>query len=322
MENKKSDIIVAVWESTGLCNLRCTHCGVEGGLKKTRELTTDEALKMMQKLADQKIPILCLSGGEFTMRKDWKTLFSKALSMFDEVRIITNARLGSSFWQEIAEITPQDCRKKVHISTSLDGNEEIHDLRRGKGNWKLVMELIESKPTDIFLSIVTTFSKTNLAVGDEIVESIKGKADLFSVQLSLPAGRMVGHEDVLQKQEVKILEQKVIDWNEKIQVVIDDCWGYDNAVREKNVWEGCYAGKRLITVLPDGTVKGCITQLEGWGNIITDEIPSMIKFGLSKGLSIPAQCTSCTSFGTICPGGCPTVERLLGQQNCNLFQSL
>ena len=56
---------VVVWNSTRTCNLKCRHCYMNADAKRYRdELTTEEAKRFMDDLADFKVPVLLFSGGE------------------------------------------------------------------------------------------------------------------------------------------------------------------------------------------------------------------------------------------------------------------
>ena len=54
-----------VWNYTEMCNLRCKHCYYSAGNKPSpNELTTSEALKVVDDLADAGVTIIAFSGGE------------------------------------------------------------------------------------------------------------------------------------------------------------------------------------------------------------------------------------------------------------------
>ena len=70
---------IVVWNTTRTCNLRCVHCYTDSDNRKyDGELTTDEAVKLIDELSDFGIPSLLFSGGEPFMRKDLFTLLEYA----------------------------------------------------------------------------------------------------------------------------------------------------------------------------------------------------------------------------------------------------
>ncbi|MCP3678133.1 MAG: radical SAM protein, partial [Deltaproteobacteria bacterium] len=61
---------VVVWCVTKRCNLDCLHCYSGGNTPSDGELSTDEAKKMLDELADIGSPFMILSGGEPFLRED------------------------------------------------------------------------------------------------------------------------------------------------------------------------------------------------------------------------------------------------------------
>jgi len=63
---------VVVWNSTRTCNLRCRHCYMSSdGQKYDGELTTEEAKRFIDDLAEFRVPVLLFSGGEPLIRPDF-----------------------------------------------------------------------------------------------------------------------------------------------------------------------------------------------------------------------------------------------------------
>ena len=68
---------VVIWNLTRRCNLKCRHCyAVAGDRHFPGELTSEEAIAVLDDLAAFRIPALILSGGEPLSRPD--TLGSRA----------------------------------------------------------------------------------------------------------------------------------------------------------------------------------------------------------------------------------------------------
>ena len=63
--------IVAVWEITLACNLKCSHCGSRAGTRRVGELTTSECLDVVAQLARMGVREVALIGGEAFLRRDW-----------------------------------------------------------------------------------------------------------------------------------------------------------------------------------------------------------------------------------------------------------
>ena len=58
-----------VWELTLACNLKCSHCGSRAGKRRPNELTTDEALEVVEALARLGTRELTIIGGEAYLRR-------------------------------------------------------------------------------------------------------------------------------------------------------------------------------------------------------------------------------------------------------------
>ena len=120
-EDKKP---VVVWNVTSRCNLKCTHCyaATEG---QPEELSTDEALSVIDDLAAFGCPVLLFSGGEPFTRPDILTLAHHAVDKGLRVVFSTNGTLIDA--RVAAEI------KAIGVSyagISIDGMAAVHDKFR------------------------------------------------------------------------------------------------------------------------------------------------------------------------------------------------
>ncbi len=123
-EDKKP---VVVWNVTKACNLRCIHCYAKAtGEASKGELTTDEAKRIIDDLAEYGVPVVLFSGGEPLMRRDLIELSEYASSKGMRVVISTN---GTLITKDVAKRL-----KSVglsYIGVSLDGTRSTHDRFRG-----------------------------------------------------------------------------------------------------------------------------------------------------------------------------------------------
>ncbi|MTV47479.1 putative heme d1 biosynthesis radical SAM protein NirJ1 [Heliobacillus mobilis] len=119
---------VVAWNVSRTCNLHCIHCYSDSDeIDYPGELTTQEAIKFIDELADFNVPVLLLSGGEPLMRPDIFELVAHASKRNVRVTFSTNGTL----------ITP-DVAKEIkkygvgYVGISLDGIGENNDKFRGK----------------------------------------------------------------------------------------------------------------------------------------------------------------------------------------------
>ncbi len=178
-----------VWNITRACNLKCLHCYESAGVKGADELTTEEALRGIDILADAGVLILAFSGGEPTIRPDILQLIEHTSDRGMFTAVATNAVLFSS-------------RKKVRefkkaglqfAQISLDGiDPKTHDLFRGvPGTYEKTVKGIKNCVAEgLFVEMATTATRYNV---DEIPALIDFAAKLgvnwFMVYNFVPTGR-------------------------------------------------------------------------------------------------------------------------------------
>ena len=132
---------VVVWNSTKTCNLKCRHCYMESDNRKyNNELTTEEAKKFIDDLAEFNVPVLLFSGGEPLIRPDFFELAEYAVNKNVRPTLSTN---GTLITREVAQRI-----KDIgigYVGISLDGLKEINDKFRGvDGAYELAMKGIEN----------------------------------------------------------------------------------------------------------------------------------------------------------------------------------
>lgn len=124
---------VVVWNVTRACNLRCMHCYARADQRPgEKELTREEAMDVIDDLAEFGAPVVLFSGGEPLTRPDLVELAEYAVSKGMRAVISTNGTL----------ITRDKARelKTVglsYVGVSLDGMEDVNDrFRRKKGAFR------------------------------------------------------------------------------------------------------------------------------------------------------------------------------------------
>ena len=115
------------WDVTNACNLKCKQCYSSSHLRDPDELTTEEAIDVLNQLASIGVFFVYFLGGEPLMRKDFFTLLDRCRQLGLGVMISTNGWLVSSEKAErLVEAGVQ------HVRVSLDGaKSETHDGIRG-----------------------------------------------------------------------------------------------------------------------------------------------------------------------------------------------
>jgi len=119
---------VVVWNVTRSCNLKCIHCYAHAVRQNPEpELDTEQAIRVLDDLADFGAPVVLFSGGEPLLRRDLDRLARYAVEKGMRAVISTNGTL----------ITRKRAKalKEVglsYVGVSLDGLEKVHDHFRGE----------------------------------------------------------------------------------------------------------------------------------------------------------------------------------------------
>ena len=184
-----------VWEMTAACNLHCIHCHASGGKPAPDELTTKEAKRLMDQLAEvSEFRMMAFTGGEPLVRGDLFELLAYSQALGFTNTLATNATL-------IDDTVARRLRRYglVIAAVSLDGfDAATHDYVRGQpGVFEATLKGIRAlRRAGILLHINITAMEYNvdqieplMALVDEL-----GTGILLMYQL-VPVGRGRGIEE-------------------------------------------------------------------------------------------------------------------------------
>ena len=310
----------AVWEITLLCNINCLHCGSNAtNIKRENELSTAEALDLIEQLADVGCRRVVFSGGEPFLRKDWATLSMRIKDLFMQVSYISNGYVVNDDIVDLLKVI-----EPVGISFSLDGGcPETHDYIRGKSGVfeRCINALNKTSKAGLYSSAVTSVHKKNISELQQILDLlVENGVRAWQIQTATPQGRMP-KELALNDEEYYSLAQFIAERRQKYDNIIKiyeaDCIGYYSPLLSPNLhakhWRGCQAGLQVIGIESDGTIKGCLS-LHGKdfeeGNIrersLKDIWNDKSNFVYNRRFSpdlLTGICKDC-KWGAICRGGC------------------
>jgi len=128
---------VVIWLLTSKCNLACHHC-YTARFPQERELDEEQALTLVESMADSGVRHIGFSGGEVFLREDALRIIKRAFKLGMSTSVVTN---GSLLTEEIV--------KELHDSQvltflSIDGaHKETHERIRGSGTWSFVTAAAE-----------------------------------------------------------------------------------------------------------------------------------------------------------------------------------
>ncbi len=202
--------VVIVWNFTNQCNLNCLHCHQDSHSSPNQsELTTSQAFRVVENMADAGLSILTFSGGEPLVRPD---LYEVAKYASDRGIFCSIATNGTLITPEVPEKLYRADIKSVEIG--LDGaSTKTHDfLRNTPGSFDATIEGIKNcvkfgKFRDI--AIATTLNKMNVKEISHIVDLCeKLGATKFYLNRIIAAGRgkNATHLDVSPKEKMEVLD--------------------------------------------------------------------------------------------------------------------
>ncbi len=120
---------VIFWTLTNRCNLRCTHCYNYSGPESATEdeLSTAEAMVLIDDLADMGVPLIIFTGGEPLLREDIFELARYAAGKGIGVALSSNGTLITA--DSALQIQESGIS---YVGISLDGADaETHNRFRG-----------------------------------------------------------------------------------------------------------------------------------------------------------------------------------------------
>jgi mycofactocin biosynthetic radical S-adenosylmethionine protein MftC len=301
------------WEVTLACNLRCTHCLSSSAEPVAGELSTEEALDLVDQLAQEKVFQINFGGGEPFMRPDFLQIIDACHAKGIMTCISTN---GTLFTPELVERLSRT--RLMAIQVSLDGaKKETCESIRGKGTYdKAINALKLLALSNIPTSINTVLTATN---ADEI-PALQVLAEELGVTLRIsrfrPSGRGADNWDKLKPTPAQLIEFS--DWlgqNDNIRTG-DSFFSLTSQERQGLGLNLCGATKLTCCVGPTGKVYPCaflqVDRFEA-GDLrhrrfkdIWDDSEVFESFRRLRILS----CEGCERYDQ-CHGGCPAVAYYL-----------
>ena len=119
---------IVVWTMSRRCNLHCVHCYADSEARDyPGELTVEEARRMLDDLAQFRVPALLLSGGEPVAHPQFFELADYASRLGLRLTLSTNGTLIDRPTAERIRHTGFTC-----VGISFDGLGKVNDRFRGK----------------------------------------------------------------------------------------------------------------------------------------------------------------------------------------------
>jgi radical SAM protein with 4Fe4S-binding SPASM domain len=260
--------VYAVWEVTLRCDLACKHCGSRAGKGRPDELSTDEALSLVDQLAALGVREVSLIGGEVYLREDWETIVRRVRDRGLSCGIVTGGRGFDRARSQAAKDAGVTA-----VSVSVDGLEATHDRLRGvRGSHAAAMEALSHlEAVGLSRSCNTQLNRWNLHEIPTLFESlIPTGIHAWQVQFTVAMARAADNASML-LEPYQLLEAMpmVASLKRRADEVGVRLWSGNNVgyfgPYEKELYEGssaghhlsCGAGSSGLGIEANGDVKGC-----------------------------------------------------------------
>ncbi len=324
--------IYVVWELTLACDLACRHCGSRAGKARPNELNREEALSLVGELARAGTREITFIGGEAALYPAWLEVVAEARRLGIRPTLTTG---GRRFGASAAEAAAQAGMQAVSIS--VDGLEGVHDrLRAVPGSFQACAQAAQAvRSAGMDLHLNTQFNLLNLPqVAALAALGLDWRATSWQVQLTGPMGRGADiAELLLQPPQVLELVKALVELaktNQAPRIHAANNLGYfgryERYLRPAN-FGGCVAGKYVLGIESDGSIKGCPSLpsapyvagnlrsqsfVELWNNH-----PRMQFARESRVEELWGYCGRCY-YRSVCQGGCSwTAHTLMGRRGNN-----
>lgn len=218
---------ILFWEVTRACALACRHCRAEAQPRAHGdELTPEEALRLVDEIAELKPSMLVLTGGDPMMRRDLPEIIAAAAGKGLRVGL-SPAATPLLLRADMAALKEAGVSS---LSLSLDGaTAESHDhFRRVPHTYERTLQAAcAAKQAGIMLQVNTTLSRSTLGEFAAFAELMKNevKPDVWSIFVLVPTGR-AGVEDLPTADELESVWQQLLQLRETLPFAVKTTEGH------------------------------------------------------------------------------------------------
>lgn len=202
---------LVIWESTRACDLACKHCRAEAVNSRSRsELSTDEAMRLIDRVRSFGRPLFVITGGDPLKRPD----------IVDLVAYGTSVGLRVAMTPSGTPLMTEAILHRLHVAglsrlaVSVDGScAAIHDaFRQVNGSFAWTVRMLEAaRHIGLPTQVNTTVTRHNLEDFDALSQLMTRLGiSLWSVFFLIPTGR-ARPEDVLDADEFERIYHRMYD---------------------------------------------------------------------------------------------------------------
>jgi radical SAM protein with 4Fe4S-binding SPASM domain len=298
------------WLVTYECNFFCPFCEVSAGKAAENELTTGEALALIDDLANLGVKRLVLSGGEPLVRRDLMDIMQHGNQKRISFGLVTNGYQVETLWDRLKQFD------YFLLFTSIDGLPEYHDRTRKEDSFRRAMRSL-----DLFAELGVRTRMVNTVVHRENVGQLEklyeiitsSAANRWHIAPIASKGRSADNSKYQLDHEILKDVLDFIRQHQRKDLPIDlaEACSYIGYFDGRPVGKPffCGAGLTRCSVLPDGEVLGCHDVYDSRfseGNIRDMAFSLIWKEKLSRfrdKRQIHESCADC-DYIQGCQGGC------------------
>jgi AdoMet-dependent heme synthase len=181
---------IVIWETTQACDLACVHCrACAQPLRDQLELSTAEAKKLIDDIADVQAPVFVMTGGDPLKRPD----------IYELVSYCRERGVRASLTPSATPLLTKDAIRRLkgnglaRLAISLDGSTpQLHDnFRKVAGSYDCTLNAVRwARELGLGVQLNTTITRHNLHDLDNLI-ALMERLDivLWSVFFLVPTGR-------------------------------------------------------------------------------------------------------------------------------------
>lgn len=312
--------LTAQLEITDYCNHRCVHCynlDSEVQNRPSRKVSDETVLACAQKLIDNQIFSVIVTGGEPLIKKE---LTKKVILLLKEnhtkVALNTNLTLADDDFIQFLK------KQKVGVLTSCPSGEESSFAKLvGIDNYKLFESKIK-KLVDAGVRFTVNMVVTKDNLHEVRLTAEKMKAIGCRSFAATPMGLNVEYprlDLLLSVEDVRKVIADLLWIEENLKMRVDILEALPKCVFPEDVLRGkhsflnrkCQAGRTVIAVSCNGDVRPCAHNPYSYGNLLEEDLrdiwQQMSEWRSAK--YVPGECNDC-SWLNRCNGGCRTSAKV------------
>ncbi len=269
-------------ELTLRCNESCIHCGSRCGEVKSEELPAEVYQRLLDKVAvdfRDEFPMLCVTGGEPLLRKD----FFEIMSYAHRLGFLWGMTSNGTLIDEETAAKLCECGMST-ISVSIDGLRDTHDkIRRTKGGYDAAMRGVDALIRNggfKHIQVTSVINHQSISELDALYDIMCGiDIDSWRVLNIEPIGRARENQELLLAgDDYRRLFDFIRSKRQEGMPVTYGCSHYLGPELEREVRDWyfiCNAGIYTASVMANGDIGACL-DIERrsetvQGNILRDD---------------------------------------------------